>query len=133
MDYDSQLDRALDEMPDIAAESDRFEVPAPKLRQEGHVTVYENFQATVDRLNRDPDHVLRELQNELGTAAHIDESGRARLTGEFAVTRVTDAVDAYTDRFVICDECGSPDTKLVKEQGALLVRCQACGALSPTR
>ena len=133
MDYESQLDRALTEMPEIAAESDRFEVPDPDLRQEGHVTVYENFRDTVDRLNREADHVLRELQNELGTAAHIDESGRARLTGEFTATRVADAVDAYTDRFVICSECGSPDTKLVKEQGAMMIRCQACGALSPTR
>lgn len=132
MDYEDQLDRALEETPDIAAESDRFEVPHPELRQEGHVTVYENFRSTVDRLNREPDHVLRELQNELGTAAHIDESGRARLTGEFSETRVTDAVDAYTEHFVLCSECSSPDTKLVKEQGALLVRCQACGALSPT-
>lgn len=133
MDYDSQLDRALEELPDIATDSGRFEVPDPELRQEGHVTVYENFQATVDRLNREPDHVLRELQNELGTAAHIDESGRARLTGEFTDSRVADAVGAYTDRFVLCTECESPDSELVKEQGAMMIRCQACGALSPTR
>ena len=102
MDYDEQLDRALEATPDIEADSERFEVPDPQVRQEGNVTVYENFQATVDRLGRDPDHVLRVLQNELGTAAQIDESGRARLTGEFSARRVKDAIETYTERFVIC-------------------------------
>lgn len=132
MDYDEQLDRALAETPDINSQSTRFEVPSPDVRQEGNVTVYENFQATVDRLNRDPDHVLRILQNELGTAAHIDESGRARLTGDFSAARVSDAIETYTDRFVLCSECGSPDTQLEEHQGTLVVRCDACGAMSST-
>ncbi len=132
MDYEDQLDRALEETPEIEADSTRFEVPDPDVRQEGNVTVYENFQATVDRLDRDPDHVLRVLQNELGTAAHIDESGRARLTGEFDARRVKDAIETYTDRFVICSECGLPDTRLEEQQGTLVVRCDACGAMSST-
>ena len=53
MDYDDMLDRALDETPDIEGSSDRFDVPDPDVRQEGNVTVFENFQSTVDRLGRD--------------------------------------------------------------------------------
>ncbi len=132
MDYDEQLDRALEATPDIEADSERFEVPDPQVRQEGNVTVYENFQETVNRLGRDPDHVLRILQNELGTAAQIDESGRARLTGEFAARRVRDAIETYTERFVICSECGLPDTHLEEQKGTLVVRCEACGAISST-
>jgi len=132
MDYDEQLDRALEATPDIEADSERFEVPDPQVRQEGNVTVYENFQATVDRLGRDPDHVLRVLQNELGTAAQIDESGRARLTGEFSARRVRDAIETYTERFVICSECGLPDTHLEEQKDTLVVRCEACGAISST-
>ena len=132
MDYEEQLDRALEETPDIEGDSGRFEVPDPEVRQEGNVTVYENFQATLRRLSRDEDHVLRILQNELGTSAHIDESGRARLTGEFSQRRVADALDEYVDRYVICSECGLPDTKLEREQGALLLQCDACGARSST-
>ena len=132
MDYEDHLDRALEETPDIEGDTDRFDVPEPEVRQEGNVTVYENFQETVDRLDRDADHVLRELQNEVGTSAHIDESGRARLTGEFNQRRIRDAIDEYTETFVRCSECGLPDTRLEREQGALLIRCEACGARSPT-
>ncbi|MFB6166232.1 MAG: translation initiation factor IF-2 subunit beta [Haloarculaceae archaeon] len=132
MDYEDQLDRAMEHTPDIEGSSDRFDVPDPEVRQEGNVTVYENFQATTKRLDREPDHVMKFLQSELGTSGHIDESGRARLTGDFGADRIGDAVDAYTEEFVLCGECGLPDTKFERERGALMLRCEACGALSPT-
>jgi len=126
------LDRALDETPDIEGSSDRFELPDPQVRQEGNVSVYENFQSTVDTLGREDEHVMKFLQNELGTSGHIDESGRARLTGEFGERRIHEALEAYTDEFVLCSECGLPDTHFERDQGALLLRCEACGARSPT-
>ncbi|MFC4448258.1 translation initiation factor IF-2 subunit beta [Halorussus aquaticus] len=130
--YDEHLDRAIDETPDIDDNEARFDVPDADVRQEGNATVYENFQSTLDALGRDEDHVLKFLQNELGTSAHIDESGRARLTGEFSSGRIEDAIDEYTETYVLCPECGLPDTRLEREQGALLLRCEACGARSAT-
>jgi translation initiation factor 2 subunit 2 len=132
MDYDEMLDRGLSETPDIEGGSDRFEVPTPDVRQEGNVSVVENFQALCDAVDREEDHLMKFLQDELGTSGHIDESGRARLTGEFDADRIGDAVRAYTDQYVICSECGLPDTRLEREQGAVVLRCEACGARSPT-
>ena len=130
MDYEDQLERALEEKPDIAGEEKRFEVPEPDVRPEGNVTVFENFQAVLDRVDREDRHVLKFLQDELGTSAQIDERGRARLTGEFSARRVAAVVDEYVDTYVICPECGLPDTKITREQGAELLQCDACGARS---
>ncbi|GGN90548.1 MULTISPECIES: translation initiation factor IF-2 subunit beta [Haloarcula] len=132
MDYDDMLDRAMSETPDIEGSSERFEVPDPEVRQEGNATVVENFQSLCDRLGREPDHVLQFLQTEVGTSAHIDESGRARLTGSFGADRLGTAIDEYVDEFVRCSECGLPDTRLEREGDALLLRCEACGARSAT-
>ncbi|PSP78468.1 translation initiation factor IF-2 subunit beta [Halobacteriales archaeon QS_1_68_20] len=132
MEYEDSLERALERTPDIEAGDDRFELPDPEVRQEGNVTVYENFQDTLRRLDRNEEHVMQFLQNELGTSGHIDESGRARLTGEFDDDRIADAVDEYTGQFVRCPECGLPDTDLEREQGALMLQCAACGARSST-
>ena len=129
MEYDDMLDRAIDETPDIEERESRFEVPDPEIRQEGNVTVVENFQALVDRLNRSESALLRYLQEELGTAAAIDESGRARLTGGFKRRRVAAAVDEYTRGHVICSECGLPDTRIVDQNGADMLKCDACGAI----
>lgn len=131
MDYDEMLDRGLSETPDIEGSHERFEVSDPEVRQEGNASVVENFQTLCDEVDRDEDHLMRFLQDDLGTSGHIDESGRARLTGEFRASRIEEAVAAYTEEFVLCSECGLPDTRLEREQGALLLRCEACGARSP--
>ena len=133
MDYDEMLDRAIDDTPEIEDTGERFEVPAPDIRQEGNATVFENFQAVCDRLSREAEHVMKFLQTELGTSGHIDERGRARLTGEFRTERIADAIDAYTEGFVICPECGLPDTKLVTHRGADMLRCDARGAPPSTQ
>ena len=130
MDYEDQLERALEKKPDIAGEEKRFEVPDPNIRTEGNVTVFENFQEILDRVDREERHVLKFLQDELGTSAQIDERGRARLTGEFSAGRMQRVIDAYVDQFVICPECGLPDTQITREQGAELLKCDACGARS---
>lgn len=132
MAYDEHLDRALEETPDIDAATDRLSIPDPDVRQEGNVTVYENFQTTVDRLGREPAHLMKFVQNELGTSAHIDESGRLRLTGSFKSNRVREAIETYAEAFVRCPECGLPDTKLESENGVKILKCEACGARSAT-
>ena len=132
MDYDDMLDRGLEETPDIQGSSERFSLPEPEVRQEGHATVFENFQSVCSYLDRDEDHLLKFLQDELGTSAHIDESGRGRFTGDFSQRRIRDAIETYSNRYVICSECGLPDTRIEREQGAELLQCTACGARSPT-
>lgn len=130
MDYEEQLDRAMDEKPDTAGSESRFDVPEPTVRKEGNVTVFENFQAVLDRLSREQDHVLKFIQDELGTSAQIDENGRARLTGEFGADRVQDVLDEYVDTYVLCPECGLPDTNIEQEDDVTRLHCEACGARS---
>lgn len=130
-DYDELLERALAETPDIEGGGDRLEAPDAEVRQEGNVTVYENFQETLRKLDRDQDHLLKFLQDELGTSAQIDERDRARLTGDFTADRIDGAVEAFVEAYVQCPECGLPDTRLDEEQGTEMIRCEACGALSP--
>jgi translation initiation factor 2 subunit 2 len=132
MEYEEGLDRALETTPDIEEAADRLSLPDPEVRQEGAATIYENFQATLDVLNRAGEHVMKHLQSELGTSAHIDERGRLRLTGAFRADRVREAMEAYVERYVRCPECGLPDTRIETERGAEILRCTACGARSPT-
>ncbi|WP_255195697.1 translation initiation factor IF-2 subunit beta [Halorarius litoreus] len=131
MSYDDYLDRAIEESPDEAGSAARFSIPDPEVRTEGNVTVFENFRATVDRLGREASHVKKFLQNEVGTAASIDDAGRLRLTGSFRAERIADALEEYADSYVLCPECGLPDTKLETESGTEVRRCEACGARTP--
>lgn len=132
MEYDDMLDRAIAETPDVTEDDERLDLPDPGVREEGNVTVVENFQTLCDQLGREPDHLLQFLQAEVGTSGHIDESGRARITGSFGADRIREAADSYTAAFVLCSECGLPDTRLERQNGVELLRCEACGARSAT-
>lgn len=131
MDYEDSLERALTETPEAGDAVERFQVPDPEVRSEGNVVIFENFQGTYDRLNRERDHLLKFLQSHLGTSASIDDRGRARFTGDFKQSRVANAIDEYVASFVTCPECDSPDTRLIEEHGATVLKCDACGAQSP--
>lgn len=128
MGYEEELDRALETVPGREETIVRFSLPDPIVRQEGNVTVYENFQRTLDALGREDDGVMKYLQKELGTSASIDERGRLRLTGSFRARRVHEAMDAYVDTYVRCPECELPDTRLETRNGETALRCDACGA-----
>ncbi|XGI84170.1 translation initiation factor IF-2 subunit beta [Halorutilales archaeon Cl-col2-1] len=128
--YEDQLERALSEASETE-EIGRFSLPEPDVRQEGNTTVYENFQDFVQTVDRDENDVLEFLQRDMGTSAHLDEKGRARLVGDFNAGRIMEAVEEFTDKYVICPECGSPDTRLEGDDENLSIKCEACGEKSP--
>ena len=129
-DYLANLDRALSKLPEVKGSGERFVVPEPKLLTEGKTTVLENFAAIADKLNREPEHVFKFLLKELGTAGKL-EGSRAIFHGRFTSSAVSALIDAYIKEYVICSECGRPDTHLIKVDRILTLRCDACGAHRP--
>ena len=98
--------------------------------QEGKMTVIRNFIDVTDTLRRDPQHVLQFLLRELGTPGNI-EGRRVVLKSKVSPGHINDKIQTYTETFVICSECGRPDTKMVKEGRTLVLECEACGAHRP--
>jgi len=127
MDYESYLERALSKLPKDKGSDERFSVPKPRVFAEGKTTVLENFTGIVNTLNRDPEHLIKFLLGELGTAGKIDGS-RAVFQGNFSRELLENNINAYVHEYVLCSECGKPDTHLVREDRALMIRCDACGA-----
>ncbi|MFB6244819.1 MAG: translation initiation factor IF-2 subunit beta [Candidatus Nanohaloarchaea archaeon] len=128
--YDELLEKGLEEVPEDVGESDRFEVPEVKTRKDGSKTIVENFQEFVTTFNRDEKHLSKFVQDELGTAGHI-ENGELVLNGEFRRGNIAGRIENYTEEFLYCPECRSPDTKMTSEKGVELLKCQACGARNP--
>ncbi|MFU8767438.1 MAG: translation initiation factor IF-2 subunit beta, partial [Candidatus Methanoperedens sp.] len=93
-DYVANLDRALNQLPEIKNSGERFKVPEPRLLTEGKTTVLENFANIADILNRNPDHVFKFLLKELGTAGKKD-GARVIFQGKFGFDVVTSAFEQY--------------------------------------
>ncbi|MFW5919250.1 MAG: translation initiation factor IF-2 subunit beta [Halanaeroarchaeum sp.] len=131
MDYSQSLDRAFDAMPERSvAEGDRLSVPDPEGETDGAFTRLTNLTDIADALSREPEHLHRNIQRELGTNGQFDGQ-RSRFNGSFTVKDFSDAIDEYVAEYVTCSECGLPDTVLAKEDGIDMLRCQACGAFRP--
>ncbi len=129
-DYETFLDRALKQAPAVKTADTRFVVPIPKLFSEGRATVLENFGDIIDVLRRDSAHFMKYMLRELGTAGKI-EGRRATFQGRFSSDAIKSHVDNYVREYVICSECGRPDTHLIKSDRVLILKCDACGGHRP--
>jgi len=129
-DYLSLLDRAKSCLPETIEGHERFSLPEIDVLQEGKITVIRNFIDITDKLRRDPLHVLQYLLRELGTPGNV-EGRRTVLKAKLSANQISDRIQEYTDTFVICSECGLPDTHMLKEGRTHVLECEACGARRP--
>ncbi len=130
--YQDLLNRAREDIPDDLTSGERFQVPEVDIFYEGKSTVVKNFGDILDRLNRSSDHALPRLLRELGTAGDL-EDGRLTLQGRMNAGKINDRIESYVEAFVICSECGRPDTHLDREGRTVIVKCDACGGHRPVK
>lgn len=130
--YEALLRKAYGSLTEPTESTERFTVPEAKVYIEGKTTVLENFAEIADVVRRDKDHLMKYLLGELGTAGKID-GNRAVFNGKFEPSLINGLVKGYVEDYVICSECGKPDTRLVKDDRFLLLRCDACGGHRPVK
>ena len=130
MEYEEILDRGLEAVPDLAEAEARLTTPDPVVQPDGAFTRVTNLDAIADALARDPEHLHRSIQRELGTSGQYKD-GVGRYNGSFTVTDFDAAIDGFVEEYVLCSECGLPDTRLTMEGGNQMLRCEACGAFRP--
>lgn len=130
--YEEMLQKAYAGIDEPTDTGERFVVPKTRVYIEGKTTVLENFADISDTLNREPDHFMKYILGELGTAGKIDGT-RAVFNGKFELAQFEAIVKNYVADYVICSECGRPDTILVMDKHILMLQCEACGAKRPIR
>ena len=132
MDYEKLLVRARAGIPKEVFEKKRFDPAKIKADSfiQGNRTIVNNLNHVSDYLNRDIGHIMKFLLRELATSGII-EGNRAVFTGSFPARAIDDKISLYVKEFVLCRACGSPDTKLVKEDGKDDMKCMACQAKRP--
>lgn len=132
MDYEKMLDRLYLSLPKKALEKSRFEIPAVDSFIQGNRSMLKNFSQLAKTVAREEKHLFKFLTKELATAATIEE-GRLVLNGKFIQPQLQKTFDAYVKAYVLCRECGKPDTVLVDVHGVKMMKCEACGAMHPVK
>lgn len=130
--YTQLLKEAKKKLPEIKKGAERFEIPRVTGHIQGNKTVISNFIPICTTLQREPAQLVKYLQRELATPATQDGQ-RLILGRKISAQVINDKIAKYTQDFVLCKECGKPDTKLIKEERVLSLKCTACGAKHPVR
>lgn len=130
--YETLLEKAYEKVKIVKKSSERFEIPAAVGQLEGKTTVITNLAAIAAHVRRPIEHITKFLQKELAVPGRIHNE-RLILNSRLNASKVNEKIAAYTKEFVLCNECGKPDTELVAEKGYKFKHCLACGAKSPVR
>ena len=72
--------------------------------------------------------MLKYVLKELAAPGEIKKSGSVIVGTKIPASRINEKVKKYTEEFVLCKECGKPDTTVMKEGAYLFLKCAACGA-----
>jgi len=128
MDYEKLLEKAKKEMPKAALEKERFEIPKIMGHMQGNRTVLSNFIQIANVFSRKPEHMLKFILKEIAAPGKIMKSGSVIITTKVSASKINEKIRKYAHDFVLCHECGKPDTKIIKEGSINFLRCLACGA-----
>jgi len=122
------LQEARKNLPEIVFLKERFEIPRVMGHIQGSRTVISNFVQIAGLLHRDTEHMLKFVLRELATPGEIKKSGSVIVGSKVPASRINDKLKEYANVFVLCYDCGKPDTKIEKEASVTFMKCMACGA-----
>ncbi|ABR55205.1 putative translation initiation factor aIF-2, beta subunit [Methanococcus vannielii SB] len=131
-DYKELLKRARSQLPEVVFSDVRFEIPSADSFVEGNRTIIKNFKDIAKFMERDTHEFAKFVMKELGTAGDM-EGNRLILQGKFGWRMVNEKIQNYVNEYVLCPECGKPDTKIIKEGRIHFLKCTACGAMKPLK
>jgi len=132
--YEKLLEEAYKKVKQIGVHTGRFEIPKAEGRFEGKKTIITNFSQIASHIRRNPEHFQKFMLKELAASGQ-KESDRLVLNMKVPSAKINQKIEEYVKEFVLCKECGKPDTELTKEQHSRLtfIHCLACGAKHSVR
>lgn len=128
--YEELLKKAYEKIPKHSDRHERFQPPKVDSFIEGNRTIVKNLNTIANYLNRDLQHIVKYLSKELASPGTIDKN-RVIFIGKFKNKLINEKVQQYIKEYVLCKECGSPDTRFEKEDRVLMAHCMACQARYP--
>ncbi|VVB51438.1 Translation initiation factor 2 subunit beta [uncultured archaeon] len=130
--YKQLLERAWTKLPEHLRSHDRFEMPQADVLNEGNITIIRNFTEIGNQLRRDPVYILKFLSKELAAPGTLD-GNRASIQRRLKKQVIQEKIDAYAKEYVVCHQCGRPDTDITSFEDQKIIKCGACGAWWPLR
>lgn len=130
--YEKLLERGMKRVPKASESGERFQIPRARVLNQGMKTFIANFLEISGALRREPEHMMKFFLKELATSGEV-RGKSAEFTGRFPYSLIEKKIEIYVKNYVLCQECGKPDTKLIKKDRFESIKCEACGAKHPIK
>ena len=126
IDYESLLKKARKELPESVFQKERFEIPKIRGHLEGTKTILTNLTQIAQTLRRPVQHMVKYITREIGAPA-VFRNNEVIINRKVPSSIINEKIKKYANTFVLCMECGKPDTTLTKENSIYILKCNACG------
>jgi translation initiation factor 2 subunit 2 len=130
--YEKLLERGMKQVPKAQKGGERFQMPRARVLNQGMKTFIANFLEIAQALRREPGHLMKFFLKELATSGEI-KGKSAEFTGRFLAPLIDRKIELYVKNHILCQECGKPDTKIIKKDNFEFIKCEACGARHPAK
>lgn len=121
------LDRLYDELAKKTTPSNnKLTIDAPIVACANKRTYVSNFAIICNKLNRKESDILQYFTEELNTAISIDQNGCLIICGIFKQAGIQKIFGNYIKEYIICKECHSYNTELIKENRITFLSCNKC-------
>lgn len=130
--YAQLLKNLYSSMPEKKSSTERFEVPQAECLIQGNKTMIKNFEAICKTLRRDVKKVSKTLLKELAVPGAMQGSALI-IQGKFSDKTINEKINYYVKNYVLCRECGKPDTHFEEMGRSTILVCEVCGARRPVK
>jgi translation initiation factor 2 subunit 2 len=126
--YEQLLDRAFAQLPSLATEKSDFHIPDVDSIIQGSKTILRNFSQIAGVARREENDIAKYLSKELAAPVSVGDQ-KLTVSTKVQTAVLSDKIKKYFQTYVICKECGKPDTHIEStERGYETLVCEACGA-----
>lgn len=104
----------------------RMKLPLEVKREARKTSV--NVVEISEALNRQVEHLVKFISNELMTTGSVNKDGKLLLKGSFIRSELQEVIRRYIEHFVVCKICESvEDTDIVRDKKLYFLKCSKCG------
>ena len=115
----------------------RYKMPELLVKNEGKgngvKTVITNINDVAKALKRPAPYLHKVFGYAHNTPTTIDGDGRAVINGTFNKETLAKDLDAFIDRYVLCQHCQNPETTMIIKGNSGELVCKACGGITTLR
>lgn len=104
----------------------RMKLPLEVKREARKTSV--NIVEIAEALDRQVEHLVKFISNELMTTGSVNKDGKLLLKGSFIRSEIQEILRRYIEHFVVCKICESvEDTDIVRDKKLYFLKCSKCG------